>query len=587
MSLNENLPINRYYPNTSPKLSKSSNFFYTPISPQDDKLLLSENTLPIEINKKTDEITHMFNSRFGKSFLNIKPRALITFENQLKNCLLSPNSKILNRIPWLYKKILEEQRLKEENLKKKINLGSMVYYSFRDGKKKQAINIGEVKEKYLIHSSNFSSSDTKDIINQAFTKVKFWDKNAKRVSKILDRPILRRNSLARLSKISKYKSSEIISSNRNNDSQETINSLFSNFRQSKNMNNNIKNEQDESLIKETIKENENSILSEDSAKNTTVKIDKNNTNSYTNTKSNSNNTNNNIKNKNDTFTNTNAMNCFADTSNCESLIKSDKKKFYNKIKNERNNNILISNYKSKISKTSNNFFNRYYNSYNESVSKKSKPLIELINDKNYLDNNSPKDNMKYFMNINNLNDDTKNSEKYLLNIYNRNTKTINKNSFRNDSRNRRTIYNNKNNFNTHNFSYKINDTINEQINNLSQYVKSCNNKLIKFVERSDKILIKLSKSINKETKDKNQTNLQLLLSDKKLKRKKRNNKTSQIKLLVKNAKKQIGVEDTFDVNFNNNRKTKRKNARINKLTKKMIEDLNLDINDTSSREEEL
>ena len=114
--------------------------------------------------------------------------------------------------------------------------------------------------------------------------------------------------------------------NRNNDSQKTINSVFNNFKQSKNISNNIINEQDESLIKETINKNENSILPENSGKYTTVKIEKNNTNTNTNintninTKSNSNYTNNNnIKNKNDNYT----INSFPYISNCncESSLK--------------------------------------------------------------------------------------------------------------------------------------------------------------------------------------------------------------------------------------------------------------------------
>ena len=574
MSFNDNTSTKKYYPNTSPNLSKTLNFFYKPISHQDEQLLYSINTLPNEINKKTDEINNMFNTKFGKSFLNIKPRALVNFENQLKQYLLSPNNKALTKIPWLHKKILEEQRKKEENLKKKIKLGSIVYYYFRDGKKKFAINTSIMKEKYLIRSSNFASSDTKDIINEAFTKVKFWDKNAKRVSQILDTPISKRNSIVRLSKNSKYKLNEVISSNRCNDSEKTIYSLVSNIKKNKNINNNnVISEQNESLIKEV--NNENSIFSEESDKYTIVKNDKNNTNSNTNsnTKSNSN-KNKNFNNKNDI-----SICCFPDISNCESSMKVEKKKIYNKIKNERNNK-SISNYKYKINKTSVNFFNKYNINTNNSVSKKTKPLYKLVNeiDKNNLENTSQKKNAKYFLNTNYSTDNKKSSKKYLSSIFNRNAKTAKKNNFRSDSRNSKIINNTKSNFTAHNFSYKIQDSINERINNLNQYVRKCNDKLVGFVEHSDKILIKLEKSINKKTMDKTQVNLHTLLSDKKLNNKKKYNKTSMIKLLLDDAKRQVGVEDKFEIYFNKNKKTKRKNAKINLLTQKMIKDLNIDIN---------
>ena len=99
MSLNENMPLKKYYLNTPTKLSKTSYYFNSPTSSNEDELLFFKNILPTNINKKKDEIYYLFNLKFEKSFLYLKLRALITFENQLKKCISSPNNIILNHIP--------------------------------------------------------------------------------------------------------------------------------------------------------------------------------------------------------------------------------------------------------------------------------------------------------------------------------------------------------------------------------------------------------------------------------------------------------------------------------------------------------
>ena len=134
-----------------------------------------------EIIKKKYEISNMFNKKFGKEFLNQKPEALILLEKRLTTYLFDPDSKFLAKFPKLQRKLRHEKKISEKLLKAKIDIGSMVFYDLRGKNVKNTRNINLGKEKILTISKNFTSTPVKDIIGNAFNKIKFWDKNSKRL----------------------------------------------------------------------------------------------------------------------------------------------------------------------------------------------------------------------------------------------------------------------------------------------------------------------------------------------------------------------------------------------------------------------
>ena len=134
-----------------------------------------------EIIKKKYEISNMFNKKFGKEFLNQKPEALILLEKRLTTYLFDPDSKFLAKFPKLQRKLRHEKKISEKLLKAKIDIGSMVFYDLRGKNVNKTRNINLGKEKILTISKNFTSTPVKDIIGNAFNKIKFWDKNSKRL----------------------------------------------------------------------------------------------------------------------------------------------------------------------------------------------------------------------------------------------------------------------------------------------------------------------------------------------------------------------------------------------------------------------
>ena len=63
-----------------------------------------------EINKKKYQISHMFNIKFGKEFLNQKPEALKLLEKRLIKYLFDPDSKFLAKLPKLQRKLRHEKK---------------------------------------------------------------------------------------------------------------------------------------------------------------------------------------------------------------------------------------------------------------------------------------------------------------------------------------------------------------------------------------------------------------------------------------------------------------------------------------------
>ena len=139
-----------------------------------------------EISNRKKLLNRMFDARFGKFFFDIKPESLIIFEKQLKKYFFSPNSKFLDNFPRLRKKLHFNNNINDIKLSAKINMGSLLYFSEANKKLIKKGNIN-TKEKIINFSKNFSTNYTKDIINNEIYKVKFWDKNAKRINKLLSK----------------------------------------------------------------------------------------------------------------------------------------------------------------------------------------------------------------------------------------------------------------------------------------------------------------------------------------------------------------------------------------------------------------
>lgn len=180
-----------------------------------------------EITNRKKLLNRMFDVRFGKFFLNIKPESLIIFEKQLRKYFFSPNSKFLYNFPRLRKKLNFNNNINDNKLAAKINVGSLLYFSEANKKLLKNDNI-RTKEKIITFSKNFSTNYTKDVINNEVYKVKFWDKNAKRIKKLLS---------------SKYQDKKTKNINDNNEKEDEKKINLSKFfsKESKNYNFNNKN----------------------------------------------------------------------------------------------------------------------------------------------------------------------------------------------------------------------------------------------------------------------------------------------------------------------------------------------------------
>ena len=135
-----------------------------------------------EITKKKYQISHMFNTKFGKNFLNQKPESLKIFEKRLAKYLFDPDSKFLSKFPKLQRKLRHEKKISEELLQSKIDIGSLVFFDLRGKNRRKTRNINNGKEKILTISKNFSSTPVKDIVGNTYYKTKFWEKNTKKIN---------------------------------------------------------------------------------------------------------------------------------------------------------------------------------------------------------------------------------------------------------------------------------------------------------------------------------------------------------------------------------------------------------------------
>ena len=126
------------------------------------------------ISQKETQIYKLFRKNLGKHFFGMKPTSLLLFEKRLQQYFQASN--FLNSFSGK----------KSINFNDKINIGSLDFLALSENKTKNEIFHSLNPEKILSISKNFSLKQSKDIITQEFFKVKYIQKNAKRIAKILN-----------------------------------------------------------------------------------------------------------------------------------------------------------------------------------------------------------------------------------------------------------------------------------------------------------------------------------------------------------------------------------------------------------------
>ena len=137
-----------------------------------------------EIGNRLRVINRLFKEKFGENFFQIKPESLKFFESGLKKYLFSPQSEFLNNFPKLKSKINKQRKIKEEKLKEKINMGSLLYLSL-SSKYTKSTKHTNMNDKLFQLSKNLTTSMSKDMLSNALYKIKYKDKNKERFNKIL------------------------------------------------------------------------------------------------------------------------------------------------------------------------------------------------------------------------------------------------------------------------------------------------------------------------------------------------------------------------------------------------------------------
>ena len=140
--------------------------------------------ITLEIKKRKKMFDHLIFSKFGRNFIKIKPESYNDLVDKCKTYYFSSDSKFLSNFPKLKQSLKKEKKVNYNKLLSKIDFGSLVYLS-EGNKNKKRDQIRRKTERLMTHSKNFSTKNTKDVINNEIYKVKFWDKESKNINKIL------------------------------------------------------------------------------------------------------------------------------------------------------------------------------------------------------------------------------------------------------------------------------------------------------------------------------------------------------------------------------------------------------------------
>ena len=96
----------------------------------------------------------------------------LLYKQILKKYLFSPQSEFLNNFPKLKSKINKQRKIKEEKLKEKINMGSLLYLSL-SSKYTKSTKHTNVNDKLFQLSKNLTTSMSKDMLSNALYKIKY------------------------------------------------------------------------------------------------------------------------------------------------------------------------------------------------------------------------------------------------------------------------------------------------------------------------------------------------------------------------------------------------------------------------------
>lgn len=480
---------------------------------QDSK---KELKLSKEINKRKIQISRMFTEKFGKHFLNQKPEQLKILERRLARFLFNPNSIFLSKLPKLQRKILQEKKVPEPFLKSKIDIGGMVFYELKEKNNKLDMNSDNAKEKMLSISKNFSYKPVKDIIGQTFYKVKFWDKNSKRINNFI------RSRLAR----SKY-------ANLNEHIQELMQ----------------ENELDNEMMLEN-DDNNNNILKDFNSQRERAKINSIDNNRNIWPKSNFQSLtegNKYINNSLDKKDNTSLDIKIDNSTSIRLKDKNENKKgkrhsLTKSVESEKNINAYTPNSKALrylIPKLSNfNNISRNYNANTPKIFMKSNTFRKNLNNIN----DNIQLNEHYLNTVSNFNkSNSKSHNRNIFKLYNGSiSKTIKKYSSRN-------IFFHKDDIILKKKKLKFKNNINDQITQLNQYTNKCNTELIKLIDGNNDDNFKERKKV---ILSKNKLDIkEILIGEEKSKKNSENEKISKEvekeKDTIKNLIK-VAIYDTGD-----------------------------------------
>ena len=529
------------------------------IKNQEDK---KELKLSREIKRKKYQISHMFNMKFGKHFLNQKPESLKIFEKRFGKYLFDPESKFLAKFPKLQRQLHHEKIISEELLKAKIDMGSLVFYDLTGKNIRITRNINNGKEKLLGISKNFVNTPIKDIVANTFYKKKFWDKNSKRLKHFFNKLAKSNNFLEE-----RDDNNIILENDDNNSIKDLINKNCKTHREKRNLrlssentpspNNNLNNNRKKNSFSN--KTNVNLYIKKSNILNRNMGLGSNKSEFLTNLE--------------------NIERSSIDLKNSESISYGKKEtlrkrsSINNSIDNNIENDKLISSYNEDFRKfydlipkiNSYHSLSRNINNNNSNLITKSNTnnnnTITIKNNNNYNITNIKANTRNFSLTINNFNK-KKITNKNKLNIFN-NFKINSNNKYsprfnlqkKDDALKRKKM--------------KFKNSLNNQIFILNRYTNKCNTELIKLIEgNNDNNFKERKKNILKNQK----LDIKEILIDEHRKKKtskeieKKIKEVEKEKDTVKNLIK-VAIYDSGD-NFDDDPKKKEKTLKkkINHIT---------------------
>ena len=526
--------------------------------------------LPNEINKRKKIIYELLKSTFGPFFIERNANSLNSFESLFGKYLFSAKSTFLKKFfPDLYNKYFGTKKLDVKNLKKKIDIGQMMYLSIR---KNLVSNKSSMSDKLLYISKNFSRKDVKDLVSNLYYKYKSMNEKKKRAKKFKNK-----NShfsaesihLGNKSRVKNYTSNEKNKDNLNNikDIKKVIFNMDlenenkrlllekSDKSKNKDINMELNNKQHKMKLKINLSKSKDNNLKKSFSKNFEIfSSEEKKENKYNNLY---------LSNPyyiyNSNIINRNNTNKYKNSLSEISTINSGN--FISPQISLKSNNSNI-NFPNSILKPSKFFKSHNFHLKNNSISTKYKTISSFKNleyNPKYINNIK----MIKYNNISNNNHMNNNNILNFINDENDESEILSKkekNEIKKDDIYENLIDTNKKNKISlkHKLSFdkflknkskRFKTRLNSEVLLLNKFTDKCNNKLIKLIDRN--FLVSSKEKIKNENKKVNFDITKLLLDDKLSKKViQKFNKTSEtIKPIVKRAIKDSNKFDKRNLNY--------------------------------------